>query len=285
MAENFCGKSCETCTFKEQLSCNGCKAGPGSTFSGDCGIAKCCRERGHDTCATCNQKAWCGKHSSAETMADIRLQKQLRELAKRKELEKHISTLAKSLTLIFWLSIASLIPGLMSNSLTVVFPGLYTTGQVLMFLFSLTITVVYFRLGRVNRRYRKAALCMGVSVVATFVQGLITGGETPPWTLLISIPTAVLGLLWRYNQYTAHSEVLVPVNYDLSEKWMQLWKWYIRLGVTMIAAVLLTVIFPILGAIVMVVVAIGSIVISIMELIYFYRMMICLRTYARKMAD
>ena len=50
MAETYCGKSCEECTKKEQLDCSGCKTGPGRQFGGDCELAKCVRDKGHETC-------------------------------------------------------------------------------------------------------------------------------------------------------------------------------------------------------------------------------------------
>lgn len=284
MAETYCGKDCAQCTYQADLACPGCKAGPGKTFGGECSIADCCQKRGHNTCDTCNQRSWCGKARDYETMADIRLQKQQREQAKRAQLEKRIPMLAKSLTLIFWLTIASILPGLMSNDLTLSLPGLYRTGKVLNLVLSLAIMAIYFRLGAVNSRYRKAALYMAVGVVANTVVTWITGGETPAWTLLVTLPVAVMGFVGRYNLYSAHSEILVPVEYALSESWMSLWKWYIGLFAVLIASILLVVILPILGALAALIAAIGTAVVSIMEVIYLYRMMARFRTYARELA-
>ena len=42
MTENYCGKDCTRCSFKEALACVGCKTGPGRAFGGDCEIARCC---------------------------------------------------------------------------------------------------------------------------------------------------------------------------------------------------------------------------------------------------
>ena len=284
MAENYCGKNCEACSFKEKLSCPGCKIGPGRNFGGDCELAKCCRERGHDTCATCNQQSWCGKNRSAETMADSRLQKQERERAKREKLEKQVPLLAKCLSVIFWVSLAANIPGIMSNEFTVSLPVLYRTGQILLLISSLGIVAAYFTLRKVNDRFRKAAIYVGISLLADFVLKWITGGESPSWTLLITLPAAALSFAGKFQMYSAYSEILVPVDYELSEKWMQLWKWYIGLFIASIAGLLLTVIIPLLGLLAVVVAAIGTIVVSIMELIYLYRMMDRFRTYAKELA-
>lgn len=284
MAENYCGKNCEACSFKEKLSCSGCKTGPGRKIGGDCEIARCCCERGHDTCATCNQQSWCGKNRSSETMADIRLQKQERERAKREKLEKQMPLLANCLTVVFWVGLAMNIPSAMSNQLTVSLPGLYRTGQILSIILSLVIVGTYSSLRKVNDRYQKAAIYLGISLFASFVLNWITGGESRAWTLLVSIPAAVLSFAGKFQLYSANSEVLVPVDYELSEKWMKLWKWYIRLFGVSIAGLLLVVILPILGLLAVVAAAIGTIVVGIMELIYQYRMMDRFRTYAKNLA-
>lgn len=281
MEENYCGKNCETCSFRDALACRGCKSGPGRVFGGDCEVANCCRERGHDTCSTCNQNNWCSKQKHVEDLAETRFQKKEWERAKREQFETHAGMLAKCFTAIFWLNIVAFLPDLMGNDFTKGFPILHQTGQMISLVFSLAITAVYAIMGKVNRRYRITAACMGVAVVVTFVQSLVTGGETPSWTLLISLPLAVLGLVCRYHQYSANSEVLVPMDYALSEKWMRLWKWFVRLTIIMVASILVVLIFPILGALIVVAAAIGTAVISIIELVYIYRMMDTFRTYIK----
>lgn len=280
MAENYCGKSCEACSFREKLTCSGCKAGPGRVFGGDCEVANCCRERGHDTCATCNQNNWCGKQRHVENLAETRLQKREQERWEREQLEQYVPMLAKCLTILFWLNIVALVPSFMSNDLTKGFPVIYRVGQTMTLLFSLAAMGFYFVMGKANSYYRKAAIYMGVVTVAEYVMLWITGGETPGWTLLINIPLLVLGFVGRYNLYTAHSEILKPVDIVLSEKWLKLWKWYIGLFITLIASVVVVVILPILGLLAIIAAAIGTIVVSITELVYVYRMMNAFRTYA-----
>ena len=52
----------------------------------------------------------------------------------------------------------------------------------------------------------------------------------------------------------------------------------------MIASAVLVFILPILGMLATIVAGIGTIVVSIMELIYLYRMMVAFRTYAKDLA-
>ena len=284
MAENYCGKTCEGCGMKEKLSCSGCKAGPGRMYGGECPVAKCCQERGHNTCATCNQNNWCAKQKNAEGMAETRFQKQEQERAKREKLEKQVPLLAKCLTLIFWLSIVSLLPGVISNDLTKNFPVLHATGQIINAILSIAIIAVYFVMRKVNHRYQKVALIMAVTTVINFLIYCFGVDETAGWIRLVQIVEAVLGLICRHHMYTAHSEVLVSVDYALSEKWMGLWQWYIRITVAMIASIVAILILPIIGMLVFIAVGIGFIVISIVEIVYFCRMMVAFRTYAKNLA-
>ena len=75
MAETYCGKLCDECTKKEQLNWSGCKTGPGRQFGGDCELAKCIRDKGHETCETCGFKGNCGTLRSRESMPDYRIRK------------------------------------------------------------------------------------------------------------------------------------------------------------------------------------------------------------------
>ena len=73
MAETYCGKTCADCSQKETLSCPGCKAGPGKQYGGDCKLAKCCIEKGHQECSTCGFNGHCGTLHGRICMPDDRL--------------------------------------------------------------------------------------------------------------------------------------------------------------------------------------------------------------------
>lgn len=49
----MCGAYCGDCEWKEKTGCPGCKACKGTMFWGECGIAKCCVEKGHEHCGLC----------------------------------------------------------------------------------------------------------------------------------------------------------------------------------------------------------------------------------------
>ena len=132
MAETYCGKSCEECTKKEQLTCSGCKTGPGRQFGGDCELAKCVRDKGHETCETCGFKGNCGTLRSRESMPDYRIKKIEAEVMRKAAIAKRAPVLGKWLWFIFWLIIPSSIGSIMAHETTAkILPGLMMPGQII----------------------------------------------------------------------------------------------------------------------------------------------------------
>jgi hypothetical protein len=108
-------------------------------------------------------------------------------------------------------------------------------------------------------------------VASALIACISCGNDTPIWTLLISIPAAIVTLIGDYHEYTGHSIVLSDVDYELSEKWSSLWVWYIGMHGALLGSLMLVVIAPVLGLLVTFGAAIGLIVIGILKLVYLYR--------------
>ena len=51
MSKTICGIDCNDCGFKE--NCVGCAKTNGHPFGGECMIAMCCQNKGHDNCKRC----------------------------------------------------------------------------------------------------------------------------------------------------------------------------------------------------------------------------------------
>ena len=71
--EGLCGRACDTCTWRDPLDCPGCQTGPGRPYSGDCGIADCCRKKGHADCSSCTYISCCHLRCQREDMPRRRL--------------------------------------------------------------------------------------------------------------------------------------------------------------------------------------------------------------------
>lgn len=159
-------------------------------------------------------------------------------------------------------------------------PGLYLPGQILNAVCSLTYGAILLKLASEEDRYRTAGICALIAGGVSAVVALISGtGEEATWTLLFTLPAAIVAIVGEYNEYMGHSAVLSGVDNELSEKWEVLWKWYIGLFLGMFGCILIMLIIPILGAIALIAAAIGTVVVSILKLVYLYRTAKIFREY------
>jgi len=281
MSETYCGKSCAECAHKEELNCPGCLAGPGKRYYGDCSLAKCCADRGHRTCETCQNSGHCGTYRSRTSIPEQRIKRRDAELAERKRLAKRAPILGKWLSVLFWLVIPSTVASLMTNeNITSAVPALFIPGMILQALTVLAYAIILLQLSKLELRYQTAAVCYLLGSGATILLNLFTGGENAGWTLLITIPAAIMSMVAKYNEFNAHSDVLLNVDSELSYKWNTLWKWYIGCYAVILGSVLLIAIAALLGVLVMLAAAIGIVVVSILEMIYLYKTAKAFRLYA-----
>ena len=51
--ESRCGLYCSKCDYREKMNCPGCVKSEGKMFWGECPVAGCCMEKGHDHCGQC----------------------------------------------------------------------------------------------------------------------------------------------------------------------------------------------------------------------------------------
>ena len=281
MAETYCGKNCAECSKREELNCQGCKAGPGRQFGGDCELAKCVRDKGHETCETCGFKGNCGTLRSRESMPDYRIRKIESEKMRKAAIARRAPVLGKWLWIIFWLIIPSTIGSIMAHETTAkILPELFMPGQIINAICSLIYGAILLKLGSEEDRYRTAGICALIAGASSALAAIINGGsDGATWILIFTIPAAIVAIVGEYNEYMAHSAVLSGVDNELSEKWEVLWKWYIGLFLGMLGCIIVMLILPILGAIAILGCAIGTVVVSILKLVYLYRTAKIFREY------
>ena len=281
MANTYCGKDCEFCSRKTNLECQGCKLGPGRQWNGDCEIAACCRDKGHESCETCTNNRYCGKRSCRDKMPEYRERKRKEEEEKRAVLAAKAPVLGKWLWILFWLVVPSTLAAILSiDSLAALAPGVYRVGKILSLLCSAVYGAILLRLSGYCLNYRTAGICNLVAAVASLLIALVSGGgKVPTWTLIISLPAAIVRLVAIYQEYMGHSRVLENVDSIEAKKWSDLWKWTIIAYVVLIGSIVVMMIFPVLGLLVLLAALIGMLVTSIMALVYLYRTANMFREY------
>ena len=280
MDETYCGNVCEVCDSREELNCPGCKDGPGRRYAVECELAKCARDKGHATCATCAYRGSCGKLTFRTNMAKNRIRKIEAENEKKALIAQRVPILAKWLWIYFWLLIPNAIGSyMMDEKLVKWIPGLWTPGLILTTLCTLGAVYILLKIGAVNSRYLTAAVCGLVSSGISLLMDLYFGSELPGWSLFLSIPAMCVGLVGEYNEFTAHSEVLYGVDNELAVKWVVLWKWNIGLLLGMFGSTLLAAIIPAIGSLILLAAAVGIVVVSVLRWGYLYRTAKAFREY------
>ena len=282
MAETYCGKTCAECGRKEELNCPGCKTGPGRSIGGDCILAKCARGKGHETCETCMYSNTCGTLRGREGMPDQRIRKIEAEKIRKEALSQRAKFLGKWMRIMFWVMIAANIPALLSNDYFAQhLPGLYLTGEAVGLLFNLTCCLILLNLRHEYDGYRVAGILFLIGSVISALRGvIICMNPEASGLVLLSLPATVLNLVATYQEYTAHSAVLVGVDDVLSEKWGALWRWYIRCYLGLLGSTVLTIFVPVLGIILVAAVIIALLVMAILEMVYLYRTAKVFREYS-----
>lgn len=271
--EGYCGKNCEVCTWRERTACPGCQAGPGRALSGDCDIAACCREKGHEACATCSYLTGCPRRMGRDRAPEERQQRADGKRQRRLALDRKAPLLGKWLWVLFWLFIPSEIGGLMSNdTVAAAFPAVGMAGEILGVLCGLACAAILWCMREAGERYGTAAVWQLISAAAAVLLAVVSTRDTDGGlTILVELPVLVVSLLAVYQEFNAHADVLEGADDGLSAAWRKLWKWYIGLLAGMFACVLLVAIAGWLGLLAMLADMIGVIVVSVLKLVYLYR--------------
>lgn len=278
MAEAFCGKDCDLCQEKLSEECRGCKEGPGRRFGGSCPIADCCRDKYHANCDTCQEAVSCTKRQQKDQMPQMRIAEAAAKEEKEVQKREKAKVLGNSLWILFWLLIPNIIAGIMSNErLKPISPMMYYIGTVLGIVVEIIYYIILFKLRHIEEKYGRAAICTLVGVVLAVI-GLILTDELLVFAVPFLIATVAVSLASNYFLYYGHAAVLEDFDMELSEKWKALWKWQlICLGGT-VAGIFLLFLW-IVGVLLVLASVIGIVVISIVELVYLYRMAVLFREY------
>lgn len=278
MTETFCGKDCDLCQEKQSGACRGCKEGPGRRFGGNCSIADCCRDKYHANCDTCQEAMSCTKRQQKDQMPQIRIAEAAAKDEKEAQKREKAKVLGKWLWILFWLLVPNIIAGIMSNeNLKPINPTMYYFGTVLGIAVEVVYCIILFKLRHIEEKYGRAAICTIAGVVMAVI-GLLLPDEFLVFAVLFLLATTAVSLASSYFLYYGHAAVLEDFDVELSEKWKALWKWQIICLCGAVAGICLLFLW-ILGALLVIASAIGIIVISIVQLVYLYRMAELFREY------
>lgn len=280
MGKAYCGKDCDVCEEKRLTKCAGCEEGPGSRFGGNCAIAACCREKNHENCETCQRAERCGKREDSLRMPEIRRKAEETKLEKETVKKAHAAVLGKWLWILFWLIIPGTIAGVFGDeNIGGKESAFYLFGVLLSMIVSIVYGVILLQLKDVERKYRVAGMLCILSAVLSIVLEWIPM-ENPFLVLLTGLPTMILGLVATYYEFYGHAAVLEDFDPVFSQKWLTLWKWNCIVIGALFVSVFLIMFTLMLAVLLLMVCSVGIFVVSIVQLVYLYKMAKLFRTYA-----
>lgn len=272
MAETYCGKSCLNCSVKEEMNCPGCMNGPGMPIKGDCPIAVCCRDKGHNECTTCGLKTDCANFKSRGSQPEFRKENLKAEAEEKAYIAEYAPVMGKWFPILFWFMIianGSFI--FTSTAVNESYPAFYLICSIITSVFTILYGLIFFRLASVHERYTIAGICAMINALYHIVESIVLRGHTPTWFIVIILAAYISMIVEGYHFFNATSDTLSGVDDYLSAKWSDLWKWYKWIMIAMISSVLLVLIIPILGALVLIASLIGIIVVDILKFVYTYK--------------
>ena len=272
MADTYCGKNCEECSWRERLECPGCKNGPGGRWQGECELAKCCRDKAHVSCDTCINNASCGILQARDRMPEKRIMKREAQEREKEDLKRKSVFLGKWFWILFWMVVLANVGGVLTfEMVTSLCPFLYLPGKIVEFAASLGYSIVLLRMAAECHCYKTAGICGFIAIAWSIFGEVSSAAGAEAIAVLVSLPGLVVGLIQEYNEYKGHEIVLAGADNELSDKWARLWKWYVGLLAATLGSILIALCNAFLGMLVVLVGSIGGLVLGIVKWVYLYR--------------
>lgn len=185
----------------------------------------------------------------------------------------NVPLLAKWTNILFWLIIVSTVAKfLTSENVTNAVPVLAFTGQILNIAATAAYGVVLMKIASESMHYRNSAICCFITAVISVAVIPISADTESFIAISVVIVSVVINMIGEYYEFMGHADVLRDVDRTLSDKWFKLWKWYVGTFFGMIGGTVLAVIIPLIGMIIVLASTIGTFVVSIVKIVYIYKM-------------
>lgn len=184
----------------------------------------------------------------------------------------NVALLAKWMRILFWLIIISTAANLLtSENVTNAAPPLESAGQILNIAANVAYGVALLKIASESMNYRNSAICRFITVAVAIAVIPISDNTEFFIAIPVVILSIVMDMVGEYYEFMGHAEVLRGADRTLSYKWLTLWKWYIGTFLGMIGGTVLAVMIPLIGLIVVLASTVGTLVISIVKIVYIYK--------------
>ena len=261
MAESYCMKSCTECG-----QCSGCRGG---AYVARCEIARCCREKNHESCESCTRASFCPVRSGRDTMPGRLCDQDRREAELRQAYRDKAAVLAKWTKIIFWCMLAANVVGIFGllTEFVPVFRWIDLAGSVAL---GLAVVCCFFRMQEADDGFHTVATLTLISYGIDAAMTAFLSGDGPLKTI-IQLVAAVFGIIVMKKKTEAFRDTLSGISRDMSENWQKQWELY-KISLYIMGGGLL--LSPFIGvfALVPIVAGIGVLIfVTIREYVYLYQ--------------
>ena len=192
----------------------------------------------------------------------------------------NIRLLAKWINVLFWLVIVVNIASLFtSENVTNAVPPLALAGQIISIAAEAIYGIILLKIASESLRYRNAAICCFISAAFSIILIPVTDGTEFLLAIPVVIVTIVVDMLGEYYEFMGHTDVLCDVDTVLSDKWFNLWKWYLGTFLCIIGGTVLAVMIPLIGLLVVLAATVGTLVVNVLKIVYLYKTAKAFRTF------
>ena len=192
----------------------------------------------------------------------------------------NVALLAKWMRILFWLIIISTAANLLtSENVTNAAPPLASAGQILNIVTTAAYGVILLKIASESIYYRNSAICCFITAVVAVAMIPVSDDTDLALAIPVVIVSVVVSMIGEYYEYKGHTDVLNDVSPALSEKWIRLWKWYMGTFLGIIGGTVLAVMIPLIGMIIVLGATIGTMVVSVVKIVYIYKTAKAFRNY------
>ncbi|MBO5343143.1 MAG: DUF3795 domain-containing protein [Ruminococcus sp.] len=256
MNTSYCGKDCEKCRVENDHGCEGCKSG--KIFRpGDCKIVDCLSSRGLDNCQGCGNKLSCSMIYNNDKLH--RLEKN------RYEAMPSVAArgLGKWFNVLFFISLGQLICSVFVSASIIISP-----------IYTIAYFAACFYLYDYSDKFKKSAFTLIIKLIFginAILAALIRTDDLKFLVFLLFGCMQIVGIISECYKFSGCADIISNSDNGLSEKWKKLIKWNIYAAAGFAVSIVLNII-PVteqISFLVMIVVLIGTIILSIAEVVLF----------------
>ncbi len=285
MANTYCGKNCETCSSKETLNCSGCKTGRGNYMTGTCEIAACCRAEACNKCAECSMVDDCKLFASSGQSAETRRSKTSGDSIVTDYDLKKARFLGNRISILFYLSLATLILPFIQVAVTFIHPSLYFFTSLVDLGIQIALIALYFIMGKYEDNF-KYVFWLNIAAIVTSLLSMFFAETSIEF--LFTLANLAIALAYISCEAKGFAAILMNVDICLSEKWdnyLRLYKKGILTAIITAVSIIIIIFAPcllVVWYIAIIALSIFFIALYIVRLVYMVQTANSLKNFYRK---